>query len=256
MKAVQFLLSYWVTEWIPFYSIQIPHKIELNWSFTHRTHLLSSHFFKAGTAQHKHMDCSYQNLSAEVKGTTSNGSLGTASICQTPIEACHCTVYKVLHYVILYYCIHNTQINSSPGSSKQPDSLGLMAGKESRGDRRHRFKLSVSIFLGAQSSCSPDNDAFISHWDARHVPYANIIRDLCVCLSLFEWTDLVAVWVLHLYSCLHFSLRTLMQILLTKRKSKSAKGEEIYTLSVVLISIKLLHYSVFMCHQGSPSMSE
>lgn len=56
----------------------------------------------------------------------------TASICQTPSEACHCTVYRVLHYVILYYCIPNAQINLSLGSSEQPESLGLMAVKESR----------------------------------------------------------------------------------------------------------------------------
>lgn len=70
----------------------------------------------------------------------------TASICQTPIEACHCTVYRVLHYVISYYCIQNAQINLSPGSSKQPESLGLMAVKESRGDRQHLSKPSASIF--------------------------------------------------------------------------------------------------------------
>lgn len=65
-----------------------------------------------------------------------------------------CTVCRVLHYVILCYSIQNAQIYLSPGSSKQPDSLGLMAVKESRGDRRHRSKLSVSIFLRGASHLS------------------------------------------------------------------------------------------------------
>lgn len=132
----------------------------------------------------------------------------TASSCQNPVVACHCAVYGVVHYVISYYRIQNSQINPSPGSSKQPDSLSLMAVKESRGDMWHCSKSSVSIFWGASSSCSPDNDAFISHWDSRHVPYTKISRDLSsrslpltLSLSPSLQNDLVAFWV-SLFACL------------------------------------------------------
>lgn len=114
---------------------------------THKTQiskqLLDSFFFLKQKLPNTNTWTAVIKICQRVRGGRSNGSpyflKKTASIC-------HCTVYSVLHYVISHYCIQNTQINSSPGSSKQPDSLGLMAVKESRGDRRQCSKSSVSIF--------------------------------------------------------------------------------------------------------------
>lgn len=95
---------------------------------------------------------SYPNLSAEGIGAGSSGNpyflkkTKKTLSAKLPYRACHCTDYGVVHYVISYYCIQNSQINSSPRSSKHPDRLGVMAVKESRGDRQHCSKSSLSIF--------------------------------------------------------------------------------------------------------------
>lgn len=123
-----------------------PHK--LNSHFW--TQLLSHHFFKAGTVQHKHTGCSYHHLSEEVMGAGSNVSphflkkQHLAAKLPSRLATALCTGCFIMssHITVL----ENTQINSSPGSRKQPDSLGLMAVTESRGDGQHRSKSSVSIF--------------------------------------------------------------------------------------------------------------
>lgn len=106
--------------------------------------------FKAGTIQHKHTGCSYHHLSEEVMGAGSNVSphflkkqhLAAKLPSRLATTLCMGCFIMSSHITVL----ENTQINPSPGSRKQPDSLGLMAAAESRGDGRHRSNSSVSIF--------------------------------------------------------------------------------------------------------------
>lgn len=90
------------------------------WDLTDHSHSqapISEHItwvsiFKAGAAQHKHMDCSYQNLSAKVTGAGSNGSpyflkkqhlsaklplrLATVLCAGCSIMSSYITVFKIL----------------------------------------------------------------------------------------------------------------------------------------------------------------
>lgn len=121
---------------------------------TNLTEVLSGYFFKH-PATHTVTTLSKISYQCGSEGETERHAMAVffskekkkkkTSICQSPIEACHCTVHGELHYAISYYGIKKI-LKWSPGSSKQAESLRLMAVKASGGDSQRLSKSSGSIF--------------------------------------------------------------------------------------------------------------
>lgn len=100
------------------------------------------------------------------------------SICQSPIEACHCTVHGELHYAISSYGIKkNTQSETQEAvnSSRKPVSNG---GKKPVEETASVFQCRLEANFKAPSRHAFNDGAFISHWLWRTGPYTKVISDL------------------------------------------------------------------------------